>query len=259
MNKYRKIKFHSLGAAAVDDEEELDLGDIELEDDDSLDDSDEELEDEDEDEEPEEGDDEEESDGDEPAPKSSRAQERIRKLAKARRESEAKNLELQQELDRLRSTNNQPKQQQNDPQAIQAWLNSLKPEERPLAQLQLQMQQHQQAMQVTQFNMQDTADKSAFDAKAVNNPIYRKYATKVEQKLQELRSQQGLNAPREEVLKHMVGELVLNSKKKAVTKDKADKSVKKHTVKPTGKGKSDINTGSRKGKTPRERLEGVTF
>lgn len=258
MAKFGKQKFHSLGAAAVDDDDtDLDVEDIDLEGEDELDGEEEDTEEEDTDEE--ESDDDDGEEEDEPAPKSSRSQDRIRALAKQRRDLEAQNLAQKQELDKLRAQTNQPRQNgENDPQAIQAWLNTLKPEERQIAELRIQMKHHSQSMQIAQFNMQDNSDRNAYDARAANNPVYRKYAAQVEQKLLELRNNQGLNAPREEILKHIIGERVLRIKGKPVTKGKAGKSVDKHTVKSNAK-KSDVGTGSRKGKTPKERLEGVRF
>jgi hypothetical protein len=168
-------------------------------------------------------------------------------------------MRLKQELDSLRAQNNTRVAPQNDPAARQAWLNSLPADQRAGAELRLSMHEHQQAMAVQQFNMVDAADKARYDAIAISNPVYGKYAAKVEQKLAELRREQNITAPREEVLKHLVGEMVLKIKGKATSKKDAKASVSKNKVKPSSSKKADLNGGDRRGKTARDRLEGVKF
>lgn len=263
MRKYPRIKAFSLGAAVVDDEEELDLGDIDLEGDDEPeggeDDGDETEEPEEDEGESEESDGDEESEDDgEEQPRRSRAQTRFQKIIKARKEAEAENIALKRKLDELAAQQTRSSTQQNDPQAIQAWLNSLPPAERKQAELQIELANHRGQMATIRFEMQDSADKSAYEARAASNPVYRKYAAQVEAKLMDLRKNQNLNAPREEILKHIIGELVLKNKGKPVSSKKAKKSIDKHTVKVTN-GRSDIKNTGRVGKTPRERLEGVKF
>lgn len=261
MRKYPRIKAFSLGAAVAfdgDDDEELDIDDIELEGEESegTEEEDEDLEEDSGEEETEEASDEEDS-----RPRS-RANTRIQKLVAQRKAAEAERLKIKQEHDRLQAQFNQLQQQRanpaNDPQAVQAYLNALPPEQRVQAQLQLQMQQHQNQMQYVQFQMQDTADKSAYDSMAINNPVYRRYAEQVEAKLMALRTEQGLNAPRSEILKHLVGEMILSKKLAPTTKKQSDKTKKKHTVAPTN-GKSNVQSNRGSGKTAKERLEGVKF
>jgi hypothetical protein len=262
--KGRKQKFHSLGAAAVDDEddtEELDLDDLDLEGEESEGSEEEELDEEEpEDEEESEDDDGLEGEEEEEEPRSTRANERIRRLSKERKELEARNLAQQRELDRLRTQslqNEQQAQHHASAEAQQAWLNSLKPEDRTLAILRIQQNQHAHDVSMLKFNLADSADKAQFDTAAATNPLYRKLAAKVEAKLLDLRKNQNLNAPRMEILKHMVGEMVLK-KGKGVTKKAAKDSKTKHTVKSSN-GKGDIGAAKRKGSSPAERLAGVKF
>lgn len=262
MRKYPRIKAFSLGAAVVDDEEELDLGDIDLEGDDEPEGGEDDGEETDESEDEEESADsdngnDEEEDG-EQQPRQSRAQTRFQKLSNRAKNAEAQNIALQRRLDALEAAQVRPTQQQNDPQAIQAWLNSLPPAERKQAELQIELANHRGQMATIRFEMQDSADRSAYEARAASNPVYRKYAAQVEAKLMDLRKNQNLNAPRAEILKHIIGELVLKSKGKPVTKKKAKGSIERNTVKATN-GKSTIQNAGRTGKTPRERLEGVKF
>lgn len=236
-------------------EEELDLGEVELEGDEEEFDpgSEEDLEEE----EPSEEETEEPSEEEEQ--QLSRGQKRFRKLVAARKNVEAENIKLRQELDRTRAQQTQVNNPANDPRAVQAWLNSLPPEQRTQAELRIQLNQHTQQLALVQFNVQDSADRSAYDAKAVTNAVYRKYASEVETKLQELRRDQNLNASREDILMYIIGGMVLkNNKSKPTTKKKAEKSIKKNTVSPSN-GRSNIQPKNRQGSTPRERLEGVKF
>lgn len=260
MPKFGRQKFHSLGAAAVfdgdDDDEELDLDDVELEDSDG-----EEDEDQEEDEEDTEEDDSEDEDEEEPdvKSKSKRENDRLRRTIEKRKETERENIQLRQDLDKLRNTQNQQVSPQNDEAAYQAWLNTLPADQKVQAQINRSLQQHNQQMQVHRFQMADQADKAAFDAMSITNPIYKKYAAKVEQKLASLRNEQNITAPREEVLKHIIGETVLKIKGKATTKKDAKASISKNKIKPGSAKKTDLNGGARKGKSPRDRLQGVKF
>lgn len=234
-----------------DDEEELNVDD--LPDDDEEEDTDDEESDE-EDEDEEESDDEEDE-----KPVKSRAQTRIQKLNNARREAERKNLELEQQLAAAKAQTTQQNMPQNNAAARAAYINSLPPEQRAQAEFQISVQEHRQSMALHEFKMADTADKSAFDAKAINNPLYARYAARVEARLQELRTGQNITAPREEVLKHLLGEAMLKVKGKVTSKAKAKKSVDRNSQKPSSSKKTDMNSGSRKGKTAKDRLAGVTF
>lgn len=238
-----------------DEDEELNVDDLpEDDDEEDVEDTDDEEENEDE----EESDDEDEDEEEIPA-KKSRAQDRIRRLSAARREKERENLELRQKLDAITAQQNAQTSQQHNQAGKAAYLASLPPEQRVQAELQISLQEHQQFMNVQKFQMADTADKSAFDAKAINNPLYARYAAKVELKLADLRKNQNITAPREEVLKHLLGEAMLKVKGKVTSKKDAKKSVTKNSVKPTSGKKNDVNGGTRKGKTARDRLEGVRF
>lgn len=236
------------------EDEELDLGDIELddveEDDESLEVEDSEDEDEDE---------ELEADEEEEAPRG-RANERIRRLTRQRKEEEAEKLKLKNELDQLRAQQAAREAQShgNDAAARAQYLANLPADQRVQAELQMTLHQHRKLMQQQQFSIADTADKSAFDAKAITNPLYAKFADRVELKLQQLRSEQNITAPREEVLKHLIGEIMLKKKGTPVSKKDAKASKQKQTV-TTGKNKSNMSGSVRKGSTPKSRLEGVKF
>ena len=68
--------------------------------------------------------------------------------------------------------------------------------------------QTQQTLAQIQFNSWDANDKVAFDALGSRNPAAAKVRDKVESYLQDMRKS-GTNAPRETVLKYVLGEMAL--------------------------------------------------
>lgn len=98
----------------------------------------------------------------------------------------------------------------------------MEPEEKRAFLLQEKIDKMEQDQILTKLQMQDGMDKSAYDAKATLNPIYAKHAAKVEEKLAEMR-RGGMNAPRETVLRYLIGEEALSStaKKKPASAKKA--------------------------------------
>lgn len=101
--------------------------------------------------------------------------------------------------------------------------------------------QSQQAL----FQAQDMADKTTFQVKAASNPLYKKYADKVEAELAKARSTGG-NPPRDFVLQVLVGRDILAGNFKPA----ATKSTGIARGKPTG-ARSD--TPSRSGMTEHQK------
>jgi hypothetical protein len=198
---------------------------------------------------------------DEEPKKPSRSEKRVQALANSRREAEARALKAEQELEQFRAqqlTN----QRGATAQQRQEYLESLSPEDRKLFLLEegLQQQRHQIAMQ--EFNYQDRADKADYDVKASANPLYARFADKVEQTLKDLRKNHNLNAPREKVLHAIIGEMVVNQKVKPVAKNKAQARMVKQKAKPTNSGRSDVQS-SKRGENEKaarqKRLDGYRF
>jgi len=77
-------------------------------------------------------------------------------------------------------------------------------------------------------------DLTTFQAKAIKNPVYAKFSDKVEAKLKEIRGK-GQDAPRELVLKVLIGEAVLNGDLKRT----GSKPAAPNRGKPTG-ARSDV-------------------
>lgn len=190
---------------------------------------------------------------------SKRANDRIRALAKRAKDAEAQALKIRQEADELRA-----KTISVDPGDVrrrQEFLDSLSDDDRRSFLLEEQMNGLKYQLSMNEFRTQDATDKATYEAQAATNPLLQRFASKVEAKLQEMRAQQRLNAPRIEVLKYLVGEAVLKSKGKAVSKKDATNRVKKQSTKPT-KATSDVNSG-RRGKDERsernKRLDSYRF
>jgi hypothetical protein len=83
------------------------------------------------------------------------------------------------------------------------------------------IRQVQQQAQQAAFNSADTADRTAYQSKAMDNPRMRKYAERVEKKLAELRAQ-GQNAPREGIYLFLLGEDVNKAALKPKPKGSAE-------------------------------------
>jgi hypothetical protein len=146
----------------------------------------------------------------------SRAQERIRRQQEelqrerqARESVERERQQLMQQLEQQRTNAEQSRQQQ--------YLESLDPMERQNYQLQTQMEQIRREMQASQFAQADLTDKMAFQQRVTSNPMLAKYSERVESALQDMRNK-GQTAPRESILKFLVGEEVLNKAPGAVQK-----------------------------------------
>lgn len=246
----------------LDDSDDTDDKDLEHGEDDG-------TEDEDEDEDPDlaasaEDDEDETEDEDEdelPAPKKSRANDRIRKLLKAEKKLKEENARLQAQFTQ-QTQQTQTRQNQTDPAAEAAYRASLSPEELIRYDVNKVLHQNRQQTELMQFQMQDMIDKNAFEAKASVNPVHKKFAAQVERKLLELRTTQRMNVPREVILANLIGERVLSGKMKSVSRKTAEANVKKNKTK-TSSNRSDVSRNAATSGTEREkrrkRLEGVSF
>lgn len=158
----------------------------------------------------------------------SRAQDRIRRqqeeLQRERQAREAVERErqlLMQQLEQQRFAVEQGRQQQ--------YIENLDPSERQAYLLQQRMEQMQREMQQQQFSQQDMMDKITFQQRALQNPMVGKYANRVEETLSQMRAK-GQTAPRESILKFLVGEEVLAKAPASIAK--ATKAAAKSSSKP---------------------------
>jgi ATP-dependent Lon protease len=160
--------------------------------------------------------------------KGSRAQDRIRRQQEelqrerqARESAERERQLLMQQLEQQRQAAEQARQQQ--------YVEMLDPAERQSYLLQQRMEQMQREMQQQQFSQQDMMDKIAFQQRALQNPMVSKYADRVEETLAQMRAK-GQTAPRESILKFLVGEEVLAKAPSSVAR--ATKAAAKPASKP---------------------------
>lgn len=198
-----------------------------------------------------------EQDVDEPTRrKPSRSEARIQRLAAERAADRAEKEQLRRELAELRGTVNARTQNETVEQEG-ARLALMTPEERSEYRLTKATEQNRRDMANLRMSLEDTSDRSAFEAKATIDPVYRRHAAEVEQRLTALR-QQGQNIGREHLLRYIVGEKALERARKDGNRHerRGKEAIERERVKP-GNGRGDVaNKRGKEADTPRKRLEG---
>jgi len=194
-----------------------------------------------------------------PRQKSTRANDRIRKLAKERKEARDQLATLQAQI---AADNNQRQQRSQQPTEAEeaAFRATLAPEDLIRYDVNKILRANQQQTQLMQFNMADMMDKQAFDSRALVDPTFKKYANEVEKRLLDLRTNQRMNVPRGEILKHILGEMVLSGKHKTTSRDKAKQNLKNNKTKVSSNRSDTTREVTRSGserEKRRKRLEGV--
>lgn len=185
----------------------------------------------------------------------SRAQERIRRqqeeLHRERTRAETAERERQELMRQLEEQRTRAEQQRQ-----QQYLDSLDPTERQAYITQQQLEQMRREMQQQQFVQADMMDKIAFQQRALQNPMVGKYVDRVEETLQAMRAK-GNTAPRESVLKFLIGEEVLNKGPAIVAK--AAKAASKPAEKPL-RARGNASAGAKDEDADlEERLSKITF
>ena len=186
----------------------------------------------------------------------SRAQERIRRqqeeLQRERARADAAERERQQLLQQIQSQSSQAEQLRQ-----QQFLESLDPSERQAYMLQQQMEQMRREVQQQQFAQADMTDKIGFQQRALQNPMIAKYVDRVEETLATMRAK-GQTAPRESILKFLIGEEVLNKAPAVVAK--ATRAASKPVSKPLrSRGNAAASGGRDEDADLEERLSKLTF
>lgn len=186
----------------------------------------------------------------------SRAQERIRRqqeeLQRERARADAAERERQQLLQQIQAQSTQAEQLRQ-----QQFLESLDPSERQAYMLQQQMEQMRREVQQQQFAQADMTDKIGFQQRALQNPMIAKYVDRVEETLAAMRAK-GQTAPRESILKFLIGEEVLNKAPAVVAK--ATRAASKPVSKPLrSRGNAAASGGRDEDADLEERLSKLTF
>jgi hypothetical protein len=203
------------------------------------------------------------AEGDEGAPSSrgapqhdaqSRGSARYQRLANENREyrERLERLERERENDRQQW---QRQQTQLNEQQERERLALMTPEER--ADYRIVQHRQQTDAQLNQFRMQTLMqmDKSSYDAKAVNNAVYRRMADQVEALFAEqLRKNQPTD--RETILYHLLGKMAANGAANSKPRAQARRRVENERVAPSS-GKGDTARGSTRRSSAEDRLKDV--
>jgi hypothetical protein len=140
----------------------------------------------------------------------SRRDARIQRLAEDSRRKDAENADLRRRLDELttRTAAPAPAPRQETDEERAARYENMSPGAAMVEALKEAEGRFAQRMNQTAAQTADTVDKTAFDSQAHRDPLYAKWAPKVEARLAELR-RGGVNMNREVLFKYMVGEAAL--------------------------------------------------
>lgn len=188
----------------------------------------------------------------------SRAQTRIQTLRREAEEARDRASRFERELQEARAEQQRRATQMTPEQEAEKLL-LMTPEERSDYKLNKALAEMRREQQMAAFRAEDMADQTAFQAKAQSDPLYRKYADRVEQQRQEF-LKQGQAIPREQLFYWMVGKEAVaarTSKGAQRQKRQAQDNVRRQTVAP-GNGKADVRGERRQStNTPAKRLEGV--
>lgn len=190
------------------------------------------------------------------AAKPSRGEQRNQRLANERNAERERANRLEQELIEARRERAQRQEQQTEAQQREM-LALMTPDERASWQIQQMERRQQQERQQDRVQIAAMMDKSAFDAKATINPIYRKYQSEIEEQFQRQLAQ-GRPVEREILLQNHLGKLALEQAgKSGPARRQAKARVDSQRI-PAGSGKGDTSSNRGKaGDTPESRLKGV--
>lgn len=182
-----------------------------------------------------------------PEPKKRRGDTRIQAL-REREESERQGrVRAEEELQRIRGEQSRLDAERQRQQALAEENDEKIPyEQRIFKYTQRRDREMQERQQQLEARLLDTADRSEYAAKAQSNAVYARYKDKVEQRLNEMRAQGRGNAPREAILKFLIGEDALSGKTAKTSskqKDEAAARVTKARGEPIG-ARSDARAGS---------------
>ncbi len=161
-----------------------------------------------------------EEDGEEAQPSStSRRETRVQTLANQLREEREARIRAEARAEERERQRTQPVADPHEAARVRAEkLALMDPTERQLFEQKETIDRMQRDQQFTQIQMADALDKSSYTSRAAVDPIYEKHSKRVEEVLAEMR-RGGSNAPRETVLKYVIGDEAM--KKPASTKQTA--------------------------------------
>jgi hypothetical protein len=232
------------GADDLDEDLSLDPPDDD-EDDDQHDD----LQDDDADEDDLDGLDEGDEDGEDEPPQRqpSRSENRVAKATRDAKEAKERSDRLEREMADLRaSIRPQTSQPQETPEQRRDRLALMEPVERMEYLLNESRQETQRTLQRMEFENADRADQLAYEGLCQKAPVAAKLKDEVEKRLADMRKA-GTTAPRETVLRWVIGDRALKNAGKATSRARntADRNRDRQTARPPAGGRGDAPSEGR--------------
>lgn len=188
-----------------------------------------------------------------------RANEAIRELRARAQEERAHRERIEREFMEFRAAQ-QARQQQPSPEQEAERLALMSPEERADYKLNKALNEIQRQNAMSQFQTADRSDKALYDAKATTDKVYAKYAEKVETERQRQMRENNMVIPREELLKWIVGQDVLQNrgKKVAAAARRGQDNIRRQTASVVnGRGNTPANRQSSNANTQQARYERI--
>ena len=178
------------------------------------------------------------------AEKLARSSGRVQRLAEDRKRLSEELAMARREADELRR---RVPVQQEDPRVEQERLALMSPEDRMQYTLDKALRANERQTQQMLFQMQQQNDRAAFELKAKDDPVYKRFSDEVEREYQKVISQ-GRYASRDDILTYLVGKRALekrgqpNPRAAASRKKQEGKPVNARGDAPRRSGKYDLNT-----------------
>jgi hypothetical protein len=140
---------------------------------------------------------------------SSRGERRHQALSNRLQDMERRNSDLERRLNESLARQTGPRQETNEERESRLAL--LTPEERMQVRMTDAEQRHGQQLFSLQMQLKDGQDRTSFEAKAFNDPLYKRWAPKVEAELAALRTQ-GQTVDREKLLYYLIGKAAVEAR-----------------------------------------------
>jgi hypothetical protein len=193
-----------------------------------------------------------------PARQASRGDSRVREATRIAAEAKAEAAALKREVEALQAQRNAPPRESQE--QINARLAQMEPWERTEFLRQQDTAAMNARLQQMEFNSQDSADRTAYEALAAREPIAAKLRDDVEAVLADLRKN-GMTAPRLTILEREIGRRALANKTRATTRAKksADVNRDRQASRPSNGRGDSVSTDARSGSTAarNKRLENM--
>jgi len=186
---------------------------------------------------------------------SSRGERRHQALSNRLQDMERRNTDLERRLNESLARTTGPRQETNEER--EARLALLTPEERMQVRMTEAEQRHGQQLFTLQMQIRDGQDRTSFEAKAFNDPLYKRWAPKVEAELAALRTQ-GQTVDREKLLYYLIGKAAVEGRKPGQRQQRqAQNRLQRANARP-GNSRSDTASSRRtQASSLEKRLEDV--